>query len=477
MSTADDPQRPGFHLTAPYGWLNDPNGLAQRDGTFHAFYQHNPYACVHGDVRGVTAWGHATSTDLLHWDHLPVALLPDTGEDAPDRDGCWSGVLVDDHGTPTLVYSGNRRGEGQRPCLATSDDPDLRTWTKDPGNPVLDPPPDGVTEFRDHCVWREGDEWRQVVSAGLDGVGGAALLFGSADLHSWAYRGPLATGPLPGTGETGDGDAWECVDVFPLGHGRHAMTFGVWREGRTLWTGYAVGHLVGDTLSIDRSGVLDAGLRYFYAPQSFLDERGRRVMVGWLQEGRSDEACEEAGWSGALSVPRVVSLGDDDDLHSAPVEEVATLRGEAHPVDLDGSRDGGRALSLDRVGVRLDLEAELALEPGAELEVGLRRTPDDAERTLLHLQACGSELRFTLARDQSTLEPGPDTSTLRGRAPYDGRPVTLRVLVDHSTVEVFVAGRPLSARVYPSRSDAEGVTLELSPAGGRVTGTVWTLSG
>ena len=97
-----DPHRPAFHFVAPAGWLNDPNGLTQRDGWYHLFYQYNPFAAVHDRIH----WGHARSTDLVHWEHLPIALEPGDG---PDVDGCWSGVLVDDGGVPTAGVLGPSR--------------------------------------------------------------------------------------------------------------------------------------------------------------------------------------------------------------------------------------------------------------------------------------------------------------------------------------------------------------------------------
>ncbi|MBA4101004.1 MAG: glycosyl hydrolase family 32, partial [Arthrobacter sp.] len=94
-----DALRPRFHFVSPAGWLNDPNGVSQWNGTYHLFYQYNPEGAFHHRIQ----WGHATSTDLVTWTDQPVALEPSAG---PDADGCWSGVLVNDGGTPTLVYSG-----------------------------------------------------------------------------------------------------------------------------------------------------------------------------------------------------------------------------------------------------------------------------------------------------------------------------------------------------------------------------------
>ncbi|HEX5729064.1 MAG TPA: glycoside hydrolase family 32 protein, partial [Microbacterium sp.] len=145
---ARDPHRPAFHFVAPAGWLNDPNGLTQRDGWYHLFYQHNPFAAVHDRIH----WGHARSTDLMHWENLPIALEPGEG---PDVDGCWSGVLVDDGGIPTLVYSGRHDGI-ELPCVATGS-ADLLEWSTDAANPVIPAPPTDldIVAFRDHCVWRE----------------------------------------------------------------------------------------------------------------------------------------------------------------------------------------------------------------------------------------------------------------------------------------------------------------------------------
>ena len=123
-----------FTSYRPAGWLNDPNGVSQRNGLYHLFYQYNPDAPVHHRIQ----WGHATSLDLITWTHQPIALVPD--DDGPDMDGCWSGVLVDDDGTPTLLYSGRNSANGfEVGCLATGSD-DLRTWSKYAQNPVVTAP-------------------------------------------------------------------------------------------------------------------------------------------------------------------------------------------------------------------------------------------------------------------------------------------------------------------------------------------------
>jgi beta-fructofuranosidase len=206
-----DHHRPTYHFLPPMNWMNDPNGLIQWKDTYHLFYQHNPAEAKWGPMH----WGHATSPDLLHWEHHPVAMEPELN--SPDEYGCWSGVTVVHDGKPVIVYSGNSR-VGQRCCLAHSND-DLQTLIKDARNPVIPDLPDGYTidEYRDHCLWLEGHTWNQLIGARIENVGGTVLLYRSYDLVNWQFVGPILVGgeyavdPLPKNA------MWECPDLFPVG--------------------------------------------------------------------------------------------------------------------------------------------------------------------------------------------------------------------------------------------------------------------
>ncbi|HEY8719630.1 glycoside hydrolase family 32 protein [Pengzhenrongella sp.] len=466
IATWEDPQRPGYHLVPPGGWLNDPNGMARWDGTFHLFYQYNPHAPVHSLIH----WGHVTSTDLVRWRDEPVALVPSEG---PDAEGCWSGVLVDDGGVPTLVYSGHS-GEYEVACLATGS-PDLRTWTKDPANPVVAGPPEGVdaTAFRDHGVWLEDGRWHQVIGSGIRGVGGAPLHYTSADLREWTYTGPLVVGDASSTEPVWTGTMWECVDLFTL-DGTDVVVFSAWDDGVTLYPVYLTGRRDGSTFVPDGPARhLDYGLRHFYAPQSVQDDDGRRIMFAWLQEARGDAATAAAGWSGAMSLPREVTLDSSGALSLAPATEVATLRGaRLHAGPVDGSTSGRAPCWLEHVaGDQLDLVLDIHLPVGARLELGVRATSDGVEQTVVTLERETAEpvARLRLDRSRSSLDPDVDAVGLGGDVPLDadGR-VDLRVLVDHSALEIFAGGRPLTARLYPTRPDAVGTWVRTcaGPAAG-----------
>ena len=454
---ADDPHRPAYHFTAPAGWLNDPNGLTQRNGEYHLFYQFNPYAPLHHRIH----WGHAVSTDLVHWRDLPIALTP---SDGPDVDGCWSGVLVYDGDTPTIVYSG-RHGDRELPCVAIGT-PDLVEWTKVAENPVISTTPAGidVTAFRDHCVWREGETWRQLIGSGIRSRGGTAFLYESTDLREWTYIGPLLVGDST-VGDAGapdwTGTMWECVDLFRIGEEnaahRDILVFSAWDEGVTHHPLYWSGRYEGDRFTPAALHRLDLGGRYFYAPQSMRDESGRRLLFGWLQEGRPDKAAVEAGWSGIMSLPRVVTAAPDGSLHQAPAPEVDALRDEQ--VASGSLGVGGAAGEVVR-GDELDLELRLTIPDDRAVTIALRATDDDAERTVLHLQRRGDQAELSLDRSRSSLDPEDDAGPRGATGPVDADGgLDLRILVDHSALEVFAGGVPLTARVYPTRPDALGIRL------------------
>ncbi|MCU1477092.1 MAG: glycosyl hydrolase family 32 [Subtercola sp.] len=462
-----DRSRAQYHFAAPTGWLNDPNGLTQKDGIYHLFYQFNPHGPYHASIR----WGHASSTDLINWKDRSIALTPDPS--GPDRDGCWSGVLVDDNGTPTIIYSGNAEGT-QLPCIAVGDDT-LDTWVKYPQNPLLTGHPDGidVTAFRDHCVWREGDTWYQIIGGGIEGVGGTGFLYESDDLHSWKYRGPILIGDASVKVPLWTGTTWECVDLFEL-DGTHILVVSVWDEGGTHYAIYFTGSYADGKFTPTAVRHLDLGLRHFYAPQSFLDENGRRIMIGWMQEGRNEAQAKAVGWSGLLSVPRVISLTASGRLHHAPVAELVRLRGKKSTF-LSAQLGAGDELVIDDVGdATADVELIAFAESGTTLVLEVLRSPGGEERTAIVID--WDRKRLVLDRAHSSADP-TDSVSLGGDIELPGGSLELRVLLDRSAIEIFANGTPLAARVYPTRDDAVGMRL----TAGRGTAiverfTVWEMS-
>jgi beta-fructofuranosidase len=444
-----------YHFLPPANWLNDPNGLIHWQGLYHLFYQYNPNGPFHGTIH----WGHAVSEDLVHWRHLPIALAPGPGA---DEDGCWSGVAVDDDGVPTLIYSGNRDGV-QRACLATSAD-DLLTWQKHAGNPVIsEPPPElHLVAYRDHSVWREDGTWYQLMGAGIEGQGGTALLYRSDDLRTWEYLHPLLAGDQHRFAPIWTGSMWECPDFFAL-DGRHVLILSVWDKEQLHYSAAFVGNYRDQRLLPDVEHKLDYGDRHFYAPQSFQDGQGRRIIFGWVHEGRSIEEQLASGWSGVMSLPRVLSLGLKDHVCMQPAPELAALRGEhtrLGPITMSA----GTVVGIpDVTGDTLELLVELAPDgwpsgPGI-CGIAIRRSPDGAEQTRIVYDA--GEGQLIIDRTHASLDLGSDRNPhVAPLALAPEEPLRLHIFLDRSVLEVFANERvSITTRIYPTRTDSVGVAL------------------
>lgn len=427
---AEDHQRPKFHFLPTANWMNDPNGPIFWKGRYHMFYQHNPGAAVWGDMH----WGHASSPDMIHWRHLPIALAPT--HDGLDKDGVFSGCTVDDNGTPTIIYTGTKP---EVQCLATGRD-DLLRWQKR-NEPILAAPPSGIdaTGFRDPCVWREGDTWYMALGCGQKGVGGMVLLYKSADLNNWTYIQPLYQGKMDasitGRGPVASGEMYECPSFFPLGdkHVLFVSTMG----GTPYW----VGTYKDFEFHPESEGKLDFGA--YYAPITQLDDRGRRILWGWIQERRSREAQRAAGWSGVLSLPRVLSLGSDNKLRIGFAPQTHALRRTRHSL-VNMYVPNNRPLKVtDVAGDALEIFAEF--EPSDAEEFGLRllSSADGVE----HTPVIYDKPKNRLGRNaELTLAPGEN--------------LQLHIFIDCSVVEVIANSRVcLTERAYTSNPECTQIAL------------------
>jgi beta-fructofuranosidase len=440
--------------------MNDPNGLIYWKGHYHLFYQYVP-----NDPPWETKyWGHAVSSDLVHWLDLPVALAPTPG--GPDQDGCFSGCAFNHDGVPTLIYTGVR-GADQLPCLATSSE-ELITWQKYPGNPLIAAPPQDLDllAFRDHSVWKEGTTWYQLIGAGIRGVGGTALLYRSPNLIDWEYMHPLYTGDRNRTKPVWTGSMWECPNFFPLGD-KSVLLVSVYDEDRFRERAYKgclhyavafVGAYTDYTFTPQIQSIIDYG-GHFYAPQTLLDSTGRRLMWGWLWEGRSDEAQWAAGWAGVMSLPRVLSLSADNMASLEPAPELKQLRG-THQRVIDLSILPTSLIRLEGIqGDCLEILAELDPGEATELGIGVRCAPDGTEQTLIRYDCLQGHL--LIDRQRSSMSEDVQRDVREGPlALAADEPLLLHIFLDRSVIEVFANHRLcMSSRVYPSRTDSLGIGL------------------
>jgi len=449
---AADAQRPQYHFLPKANWVNDPNGPIYWKGYYHLFYQYSSTI----EPQGPKYWGHARSKEMVYWEHLPMALAPTLG--GPDKDGCWSGSAFSNNGVPTFVYTGVFP---QVQCLASSDD-NLIAWKKVSGNPVVGSPPAGleVTGFRDPSIWRESGSWLMTVGAGFQGRGGAVLLYESKDLAHWEYVHPLFTGPpfeqrdsAPASSydAVDAGDMWECPDFFPLGQ-KHVLM--VSTQGRVH---YLTGTYSERKFQAETHGLIDGSVLH-YAAKSFADDQGRRILWGWVREARSAAAQNSAGWSGAISLPRILSIDAEGALHMDPLPELARMRGRHHRIA--GAEVSGFLPAPQIQGSSLEIQLTMDLGDAHEGGISVRRSPGAGEEeTTISYEAATQNV--VLATGRSSLSPDADGGTYRAALKLKpGEPLRLSVFLDASVVEVFANGRTcLTGRIYPLRSGSLGVGI------------------
>lgn len=315
LQVLDDPNRPLFHFRPPANWMNDPNGTIYHDGFYHLFYQYNPY----GDHWHRMHWGHARSTDLVNWEHLPLALTPDTenGEQA-----CWSGCAwIGQDGKVRLYYTAVLSEDDTRDFeqWAAEGSSDLVTWSRIPQNPLLSRRlRNGLGfrgDWRDPFLFRYQDKTYMLVAAAnsqADLSQPVIALFstkGHAALE-WDYEGIFYgrdSSELP---------FMECPNLLEV-DGTWLLIYSPFRPVE-----YAVGELRGSPPAFFPSTVrkLDYSSE-FYATNVYVDTESAPVLVGWIRGFKKGQ-----GWNGCLSLPRTLHVDSSGVLHQRPIAALESLR-------------------------------------------------------------------------------------------------------------------------------------------------------
>jgi beta-fructofuranosidase len=422
-----DRSRPSYHYSSG-GWMNDV--IPYWDGrALHAFFNH------HKEPRwGRMRWGHAVTGDLAGWATAPFAIVPSRG--GPDEGGVWTGCVVDAPEGPAALYTGISTFEPftQVQCLARSGD--TVTWEKRP-EPVITTPPDGYGDcFRDPYAWWDGDRWRMVLGSALREAKVAAVLaYESPDLVDWAYAGPLHVA------RTGDlGHEAECPELFGLG-GRQVLVASSGSTRAVVGSLTEAGTFVPDGPAV----AFDPGTSY--AARS-VDAGGRRIQLAWLRDARSRVAAEAAGWMGALSLPRELTLGPDQRLAVAPVPELERLQAEQlHDGPVPCAAPGASGLVPGCVGPALELRVDLGPVPSGRASLVVGCDPAGEGGTVIEVDWSAG----TVAGHDLGALPRAD-------------PLRLHAFLDASVVEVFALGRVLTLRNYDVPADPR-VAVRVEAAG------------
>lgn len=448
--TPSDPYRPVYHYTPAKNWVNDPNGLLYYKGEYHLFYQYDANSTMHEEM----SWGHAVSTDLVHWQELPLAIP------ANDDEQIFSGCLVVDENctsnlcnpadTPVLVavYTSWKKQADHIQSQHIASSTDLgRTWTKFQGNPVLD---ENALEFRDpKVIWMEQtSEWLMLVQQSTLHY---LMFYKSTNLKDWTR-----VGQFPAEGEQAGSTAgvWECPDMFwlPLDGDPNNMkavlivNINPGNPNGGSAGQYFVGHFNGTAFVNESPSTetkwLDYGMDYYAAITWANVPENKRISIGWMANWEYTQQTPNLTWRNSFSVPRELKLKTvrgKPTLTQLPVTTLDTLRqGPVIQGDRKTIQGGDYDGDVRITGRAVDIQVKFVNQDGDNTqEFGVRVHAGENQQTLIGYDVRKKQVFIdrTKSGDVSfnDIFPGRHSADL----PLTNNALSLRILVDHSSVEVF----------------------------------------
>ena len=437
-SEYQEQHRPQIHFSPKSKWMNDPNGMVYHNGVYHLFYQHYPDSTIWGPMH----WAHATSKDLVHWEHQPIALYPDSlgyifsGSAVMDinntsglgKDGKPPMIAIFTHHDPKGEKSGSSVFQNQ--SIAYSLD-EGQTWTKYAGNPVVKNP--GIRDFRDPKVswYEEGKKWIMTLAT-LDHI----TFYSSKDLKNWTKESEF------GKEFGAHGGVWECPDLFALDY-----------NGEKIWvllvsinpggpnggsaTQYFTGRFDGKTFAPFQTDTrwIDYGTDD-YAGITWSNTGERKIFIGWMNNWQYANIVPTAGWRGAATVARDLHLekiGEKYFVSSRPVKELDII--QTAPVVLQnidaanydvtaktGNPNGPYQLSLSSDAIK-SYTIQFSNETGEKLVLGYDKVVNN----------------YFIDRTQSgivSFEKGFAAKHIAPRLAIDDK-TDLTLLLDNASVELF----------------------------------------
>jgi fructan beta-fructosidase len=450
-ATQRDQHRSLFHFTPPAHWMNDPNGLVFYNNKYHLFYQYYPDSTVWGPMH----WGHAVSTDLVHWTHKPIALYPDSlgyifsGSAVADvnntsgfgKDGKVPLVAIFTHHDPEGEKAGKTNFQNQ--SIAYSID-DGETWIKYDSNPVLKNP--GIRDFRDPKVsWHEPTKKWIMTLATLDRI----TFFSSPDLKNWKKESEF------GENVGAHGGVWECPDLFPLKH-----------DGKDVWillvsinpggpnggsaTQYFTGQFDGHTFSPYQTDIrwIDYGPDD-YAGVTWSNTGDRRIFLGWMSNWQYANAVPTIKWRSASTLPRELSLQKINGKYYIS----STLPGEVNVLK-------GDKIDIHDYKAKIDGGAMLHLAAGKLNDFSIVLSNDSSQRTIIGYDKAKNQYYIDrTSSGKTSFEKGFASRTIAPRvAVTDSADITL--VIDVASVELFAdKGTTVMTGIFFPDEDYDEITI------------------
>lgn len=429
-------KKPIFHVVAPIGWINDPNGFSWYEGKCHLFCQYHPYSTQWGPMH----WAHYCTKDMISWELLPCAMAPD---ESYDSEGCFSGsalVLEKDHILMYTAVSEKTNADGQRysiqqQAIAIGDG---EQYQKLEQNPVItsDMLPEGCSrkDFRDPKIWEENGIYYALIANQSELGEGQVLLYSSRDIRHWIF-----VSVFDNSGGK-YGKMWECPDFFCL-DGQELLLVCpqfMQADGLAFHNGnnavYFIGKRDAELKKFIRSEAkqIDYGTD-FYAPQTTLTPDGRRILIGWMQNWDNRVCPDSFNWCGMMTIPRELSL-QNGCLLQTPIRELLNYRTQETKYSKVVLSEMQGEVQLDGVSGRcLDLTVIFTTEGCLAFKIKLA---SDGKKIGTYLSLDIKKGILSLDRTYS----GMRQDVLTSRSMYTDtchETVKLRILMDYYSIEVF----------------------------------------
>jgi beta-fructofuranosidase len=459
QKVAQSPFRQGYHIQPTTGLLNDPNGFSYFAGKWHLFYQTFPF----GPTHGLKSWAHCISSDLVHWQHLILALIPDRPN---DRHGVYSGSAVSLPDQLLLMYTGNnhttngKRQSTQLGALMTK----TGQITKQ-SQPLLAQPPAGYTqEWRDPQIFQADGQYWCTIGGQRDADIGAVLLYQSADAQHWQFVGELKA--------AAHGDMIECPNLLPLDRAWVLVDCPQGLSQTTLpyQNIYPNCAQVFDDVDLPHAQLsgahaltlLDEGFDV-YATQLMQASDGQILAVSWLGLPETPTPSDPDGWANCLSVVKVLHIRDGH-LIQQPIEALRQLRQGA-----GRQFEGSQSLRLTPKNAQYEFTCEFS----ADHDLNLTLASNADNQTTVHY--CADHQQLTIDRQHSGLPLAEAFGTTRTFSLRTHDRHRLHFFVDTSSIELFCdQGEKVCSMRYFAKTDQPYITIQ-SDFTEDISGTLWNL--
>ena len=423
----DEQYRPQIHFTPAKNWINDPNGMVYVDGVYHLFYQYNPQSNDWGNM----SWGHATSTDLIHWTEQSVALTRDELGDI------FSGSAVIDKnntagfGTNAMVAVYTSASDVQQQSIAYSTDSG-KNFTRYTGNPVIKNNDDNLRDPK--VFWHEAS--KQWIMALAKGWKMGVEFYSSPDLKNWTHQSTFLM-ELAGRPSI----QWECPDLIQIGN-KWVLLISVNPGGPVLGSGtmYFIGEFDGKTFTADALDYplwLDYGMDN-YAGVTWSNNGDRKIMIGWMNNWQYAGNVPCYPWRSAMTLPRELKLIDYEGkplLANTVVSEIDKIAEAWQPLT-------SHLLPLTSEKNAYQLRITLQLNQKSTITL----SNDTDEKYVLDVNATDRSVMAhrTSATGLTSFNGTFSVPSIQAPLNITGNSVTLDIFVDQSSVEVFTENGSMS---------------------------------